>query len=476
MWLERLGVAEEADSKVDALSHGNQQRVQLAAALVHGPELLILDEPLAGLDPTGIDAIAEVLAEQARSGCCVLFSSHQLDQVEDLCESVTIIDHGRLVVTGKVDDLATSGPRRLVVRVEGDREASWAHAIAGVTVSEVDGGAARLVLEPSVDSDSVLKSAMGAGRVDGIRLRTPQAFRGLPGGTGVKVALIAVVAVMVASVRLWLRRRARGPRRACPGVARGSVLFSGDVALVAAREIRERLRGRIFRVGTVVILAAVAAAIVIPVLTRTKAQPQQVGVVGSLPAPFRTAVLASAASVGTKVNLVHEPSLSAARRALGSGSIDLAIVQSRELLVNKAIGANDTSTTAQLVLTLAQNLGVVEAMVAAKLSAAQASLLTNVKPLHVAEHPTRKAEGGHLDDIGGGCDSRVHNALAVQHLDPDRRDGGEVEPSGGGPPRRCSPVKLLAGKVLGIGLVAFSQAALIVAFALWSRRRWVRTC
>ena len=98
-WLERLGIADRADSKVDALPHGNQQRVQLAAALVHGPELLVLDEPLAGLDPTGIDAIGEVLVEQARSGWCVLFASHQLDQVEDLCEEVTIIDHGRLVVT-----------------------------------------------------------------------------------------------------------------------------------------------------------------------------------------------------------------------------------------------------------------------------------------------------------------------------------------------------------------------------------------
>ena len=164
-WLERLGIADRAVSKVDALSHGNQQRVQLAAALVHGPEVLILDEPLAGLDPSGIDAIGDVLAEQARSGCCVLFSSHQLDQVEDLCESVTIIDHGRLVVTGKVDDLARSGPRRLVVRVEGDRDASWARGIAGVTISEVDGGAARLVLDQSVDSESVLRAAMAAGRV-----------------------------------------------------------------------------------------------------------------------------------------------------------------------------------------------------------------------------------------------------------------------------------------------------------------------
>ena len=179
-WLERLGIADRAVSKVDALSHGNQQRVQLAAALVHGPEVLILDEPLAGLDPSGIDAIGDVLAEQARSGRCVLFSSHQLDQVEDLCESVTIIDHGRLVVTGKVDDLARSGPRRLVVRVEGDRDASWARGIAGVTISEVDGGAARLVLDQSVDSESVLRAAMAAGRVTEFvfqRRRLSEVFR-----------------------------------------------------------------------------------------------------------------------------------------------------------------------------------------------------------------------------------------------------------------------------------------------------------
>ena len=111
-WLARLGIEDRAGTKVQALSHGNQQRVQLAAALVHDPELLILDEPLAGLDPGGIDAIGEVLVERARAGCCVLFSSHQLDMVEHLCDSVVVIDRGRVVVTGKVDELLTSGPRR----------------------------------------------------------------------------------------------------------------------------------------------------------------------------------------------------------------------------------------------------------------------------------------------------------------------------------------------------------------------------
>ena len=179
-WLERLDIADRADSKVEALSHGNQQRVQLAAALVHEPELLILDEPLAGLDPAGIDAIGEVLVEWAGRGYCVVFSSHQLDLVEDLCESVTIIDHGRLVAEGKVDDLATAGARRLVVRVEGDRTGEWASAVPGVSVSEASGGQLRLVLDESTSSDSVLDAARKAGRVTEFsfeRRRLSEVFR-----------------------------------------------------------------------------------------------------------------------------------------------------------------------------------------------------------------------------------------------------------------------------------------------------------
>ncbi len=179
-WLERLGIVDRTTSKVESLSHGNQQRVQLATALVHAPELLVLDEPLAGLDPTGIDAIGEVLVQQARAGCCVLLSSHQLDLVEDLCDSVTIIDHGRLVVSGSVNELATSGPRSLVVRVVGDRDGSWARRLPGVTVSELDRGAVRLALDKSVDSQAVLAAAMAAGRVTEFvfaRRRLSEVFR-----------------------------------------------------------------------------------------------------------------------------------------------------------------------------------------------------------------------------------------------------------------------------------------------------------
>jgi ABC-2 type transport system ATP-binding protein len=179
-WLERLEVADRAQSKVESLSHGNQQRIQLAAALVHDPEVLVLDEPLAGLDPAGIDAIGQVLVEQAQAGRCVLFSSHQLDLVEDLCESVAIIDHGRLVARGAVDELATSGARRLTVRVEGDRQGAWARDIPGVSVSEVHGGEVRLVLDRSTDSDVVLDAARAAGHVTEFvfgRRRMSEVFR-----------------------------------------------------------------------------------------------------------------------------------------------------------------------------------------------------------------------------------------------------------------------------------------------------------
>jgi ABC-2 type transport system ATP-binding protein len=113
-WIERLGLTERADDRVEALSLGNQQRVQLAAALVHEPELLVLDEPFSGLDPVGVDVLSGVLAEYAATGVPVVFSSHQLELVERLCEAVAIIKDGRLVASGTVDELR--GPGRKVVR------------------------------------------------------------------------------------------------------------------------------------------------------------------------------------------------------------------------------------------------------------------------------------------------------------------------------------------------------------------------
>jgi ABC-2 type transport system ATP-binding protein len=113
-WLERVGLGERIDAKVQDLSSGNQQRVQLALALVHDPDLLILDEPFSGLDPVAVDVLREVLLERVAAGVALLFSSHQLDLVEDLTNDVVIVDHGRILLAGAVDALRSGSPVRYI--------------------------------------------------------------------------------------------------------------------------------------------------------------------------------------------------------------------------------------------------------------------------------------------------------------------------------------------------------------------------
>lgn len=126
-----------------ALSHGNQQRVQLIAALLNDPELLVLDEPFSGLDPLAMAAMAQLLGDVARSGATVLFSSHQPDMVQDPCENVVIIDHGRVVLAGDLDDLRASSPERVVeVRWHG-HPPDWT-GVAPVEVLHSSDGLSRL--------------------------------------------------------------------------------------------------------------------------------------------------------------------------------------------------------------------------------------------------------------------------------------------------------------------------------------------
>jgi ABC-2 type transport system ATP-binding protein len=168
-WIGRLGLARRESAKLEALSHGNQQRVQLAAALMHDPELLVLDEPFAGLDPGGVDDMTEILAERARAGVTVLFSSHQLDLVEHICEAVAIIHRGRVVAQGAVADLERGDRPRLVVRVADDPAGEWARRLDPriATVERVDAaGTALLALASDADSQRVLDAARAAGAVE----------------------------------------------------------------------------------------------------------------------------------------------------------------------------------------------------------------------------------------------------------------------------------------------------------------------
>jgi len=173
-------------AKVVELSHGNQQRVQLAAALMHDPELLVLDEPFAGLDPGGVDDMTEILAERARAGVTVLFSSHQLDLVEHICEAVAIIHRGRVVAQGAVSALERGDRLRLAVRVAGDPGGDWARQLdPGIaSVERVDAGLVLLVLAPDADSQKVLDTARAAGPVEHFSFasrRLSEVFRDVTG-------------------------------------------------------------------------------------------------------------------------------------------------------------------------------------------------------------------------------------------------------------------------------------------------------
>ena len=172
-WLERLGLESRAGAKVEELSHGNQQRAQLAAALVHAPELLVLDEPFAGLDPVAVVTLAEVLRSEAARGVAVLFSSHQLDLVEDICEEVAIIDHGCIVATGDLDALKrASQGRRIELRLEG-APAEWLPEVAGVELVERRNGDVRLLARRDVDPQQVLAAARRASTVVGFSYGPP---------------------------------------------------------------------------------------------------------------------------------------------------------------------------------------------------------------------------------------------------------------------------------------------------------------
>lgn len=168
-WTELLGIAKRRGDEVIKLSLGNQQRVQLAAALTHEPDILVLDEPFSGLDPIAVDVMSAVLRERADAGVPVLFSSHQLELVERLSDRVGIIAAGTMVAVGSIAELRAVDEQQWLVDGPPD-PASW---LAGVPVeivsSEVSGTGTRTVLRAQGAApgweQQVLTAALAAGQV-----------------------------------------------------------------------------------------------------------------------------------------------------------------------------------------------------------------------------------------------------------------------------------------------------------------------
>ncbi|MGJ4095560.1 ABC transporter ATP-binding protein [Corynebacterium macclintockiae] len=166
--LEQLGLAERADDKLEELSLGNQQRVQLAASLIHDPDLLILDEPFSGLDPVAVNVMSDLLVERCKAGVPVLFSSHQLDLVQRLCDRVGIISKGRMKAEGTVDELRTRGPLVYEVRTPAR---DWYPL--GTSLVE-DFGEGVLLEADTTDLDQqILQAALAVGPVHSFSRRIP---------------------------------------------------------------------------------------------------------------------------------------------------------------------------------------------------------------------------------------------------------------------------------------------------------------
>jgi ABC-2 type transport system ATP-binding protein len=163
-WLERFGLTDRANDDVQSLSMGNQQRVQLAAALVFDPIMLVLDEPFAALDPVAVDVMSAVLREQADAGLPVIFSSHELELVERICDRVAIVNRGKVVAHGSVAELRRGAAQRRLVDVP-NAAPGWGAGIPGTRLISRDGSGLLFEIAPGADDQALLQSALATGPV-----------------------------------------------------------------------------------------------------------------------------------------------------------------------------------------------------------------------------------------------------------------------------------------------------------------------
>ena len=163
-WLARFRIPDYADRRAEELSKGNQQKVQFIAAILHGPEVLFMDEPFTGLDPVNLALLREAFVELRDQGRTILFSTHQMESAEALCESVAIVDRGRIVAGGSVADMKRASRSRTVrLGLEGETLPPWLSLLPGVVAARPGAGFAELELGPGGDPSVVLAAALSRG-------------------------------------------------------------------------------------------------------------------------------------------------------------------------------------------------------------------------------------------------------------------------------------------------------------------------
>ncbi len=273
-WLARFRAEDLAGRRAEQLSKGNQQKIQFIAAVLHEPQVLLMDEPFTGLDPVNVMLLREAFLELRDRGRTVVFSTHQMEVAEALCESVAIVDRGRMVVGGPIRDVRRATGRRLVrVAVDGDHRLPWLASVPGTRVIQAGMDRSSVELDPGVEPDEVLAAAMAAGaRVRHFELADPsleQVFIdvvGRPVGRG--------RAPRPRGLRAERRRRRRRGRPHAVGTARGGpgVSPSSPTArnawLVARREYGERVGSRAFLISTLLLMGLAVVIALIPLAVR----------------------------------------------------------------------------------------------------------------------------------------------------------------------------------------------------------------
>jgi ABC-2 type transport system ATP-binding protein len=163
-WLARFRIADLADRRAETLSKGNQQKVQYIATVLHRPDVVLMDEPFVGLDPVNVALLKSAFLEMRDQGRTVVFSTHQLEQAEELCDSVAIIDHGRIVTAGSTRDVKRSTGHQVVrIATSGDGDASWLRSLPHVALTRAGRDYAELQLDASGDPQSVLQAVLAHG-------------------------------------------------------------------------------------------------------------------------------------------------------------------------------------------------------------------------------------------------------------------------------------------------------------------------